>query len=93
MSALVVGPGLGRDDTALFAAARALDRARALGVPVVVDADGLFLVTQSPPLIMGNTRAVLTPNVVEFERLWSRVHGDVAKPEDVGAAARALSKR
>lgn len=36
---------------------------------VVIDADGLYLVQNEPDVVKGNQKAVLTPNVVEFERL------------------------
>jgi ATP-dependent NAD(P)H-hydrate dehydratase len=36
---------------------------------MVIDADGMWLVTQKPGIIRGCTHAVLTPNVAEFKRL------------------------
>ncbi len=40
---------------------------------MVLDADGLWLVTQQPALVTGNRRVVLTPNAVEFRRLAEAV--------------------
>ncbi|MDR3742464.1 MAG: NAD(P)H-hydrate dehydratase [Terracidiphilus sp.] len=44
MSAVVVGPGLGRQASVLDCAAVAIETAISLSIPLVVDADGLFLV-------------------------------------------------
>ncbi|MDR3740415.1 MAG: NAD(P)H-hydrate dehydratase [Terracidiphilus sp.] len=44
MSAVVVGPGLGRQSSVLDCAAVAIETAISLSIPLVVDADGLFLV-------------------------------------------------
>lgn len=35
--------------------------------------DGLWLIAQQPALIHGYQKAVLTPNHVEFSRLWDAV--------------------
>jgi NAD(P)H-hydrate repair Nnr-like enzyme with NAD(P)H-hydrate dehydratase domain len=35
--------------------------------------DGVFLLSKEPNLISGNTKAVLTPNVIEFARLYAAV--------------------
>ena len=40
-----------------------------MDMPVVVDADGLFLVQQHPEVIRGYKNAILTPNNIEFKRL------------------------
>jgi hypothetical protein len=46
LHSLVIGPGLGRDDTVLDAVGQIILAARARGLPMVIDADGLFLITQ-----------------------------------------------
>ncbi|KAI2463276.1 Ribokinase-like protein [Annulohypoxylon bovei var. microspora] len=66
---LVVGPGLGRDPLMQETCMRVLAAARERGMPVVLDADALALVTQAPELVHGWQQLVLTPNVVEFARL------------------------
>lgn len=43
-------------------------RAKVAGIPLVFDADGLWLVNKEPGLVRGYGRAVLTPNPVEFKR-------------------------
>ena len=42
---------------------------KAKNLPLVVDADGLWHLTTSPQLIKGYSKAVLTPNAMEFSRL------------------------
>ncbi|KAI5927543.1 Ribokinase-like protein [Camillea tinctor] len=73
---LVVGPGLGRDPLMHDVAARVLAAARERNIPAVIDADALALVVKTPELVMGWKGAVLTPNVVEFGRLWKGVIGE-----------------
>lgn len=68
---LVIGPGLGRDPVtqrqvkAVIQAARKQDPP----VPMVLDADALWLVQTEPDLIKGYPEVILTPNVIEFGRL------------------------
>ncbi|KEF60006.1 YjeF [Exophiala aquamarina CBS 119918] len=72
---LVIGPGLGRDAVtqkqvkAIIQAARKHDPP----VPMVLDADGLWLVQTDPGMIKGHKECILTPNVVEFGRLAKSV--------------------
>jgi ATP-dependent NAD(P)H-hydrate dehydratase len=68
---LVIGPGLGRDRVTLKQVAAVIKAARSQDppVPIVLDADGLFLVNSDPDLIKGYKECILTPNVVEFGRL------------------------
>lgn len=47
--------------------------AREKNLYIVIDADGLYLLQDDPEIIKGYTRAVLTPNVVEFERLCKKM--------------------
>ena len=90
LHALVVGPGLGRDPVVLEAAGEIIARARAAALPVVIDADGLWLVAQDVGVLRRGGAAhggpaVLTPNVVEFRRLCAAV--GVAAGDDPAAAA------
>lgn len=73
LHALVVGPGLGRDDLLLNNVRGILEATKARDIPVVIDADGLWLIAQQPGLIHGYQKAILTPNRVEFSRLWEAV--------------------
>ncbi|XP_063315890.1 ATP-dependent (S)-NAD(P)H-hydrate dehydratase isoform X3 [Pelobates fuscus] len=67
---IVVGPGLGRADSILENAKSVIEKAKSKGIPIVIDADGLWLVAQEPSIIQGYQRAVLTPNFMEFSRLY-----------------------
>jgi ATP-dependent NAD(P)H-hydrate dehydratase len=82
---LVIGPGLGRDIVtqkqvkAVIQAARKHDPP----VPMVLDADALWLVQTDPDIIKGHKECILTPNVVEFGRLAKSVglDQDIKNPE------------
>ncbi|EPX72079.1 uncharacterized protein SOCG_04011 [Schizosaccharomyces octosporus yFS286] len=73
LHAIVIGPGLGRDEWMLETVAKVIQYAREKEMPMVIDADGLFLVQQRPELVSGYHNVVLTPNVVEFKRLCDKV--------------------
>ncbi|KAK9468082.1 Ribokinase-like protein [Lipomyces arxii] len=76
---IVVGPGLGRDSLMLEIAKAVIVRAKELQLHIVLDADALFLVQNEPDVIKGYKRAVMTPNIVEFQRLCKAA--GVALPE------------
>ncbi|GAB5347430.1 Bifunctional NAD(P)H-hydrate repair enzyme Nnr [Alteriqipengyuania sp. 357] len=85
ISALLVGPGLGRDDEAEVRLAAAL----AAGKPMVLDADALHLLT--PDMLRGGDQAILlTPHEGELSRLCDafKVGGDT-KRERATALAKA----
>lgn len=75
---LCIGPGLSRDAAVLDAVAVVIEEARKQGLPLVIDADGLWLVTERPELVRGYTGVVLTPNGVEYKRLAKAILGDEA---------------
>ncbi len=62
MSCVVIGCGLGRDPSVLVSAAEAMVTAARLRLPVVVDADGLFLLCSNPGLIHGAYIVLAEPN-------------------------------
>lgn len=79
LSALVLGPGLGR-----FALAHALlDQAMAQSRPLVIDGDALHLLADTDRKFSGP--AILTPHAGEFEALFGK--GDGNKIERARAAA------
>lgn len=45
--------------------------------PLVIDADGLFLITQNKSLITDYKNVILTPNVAEFNRLFGENEDEV----------------
>ena len=90
---LVIGPGLGRDVVtqkqvkAIIQAARKHDPP----IPMVLDADALWLVQTDPDMIKGHKECILTPNVVEFGRLAKSVGLDQTSG-DPGKACQELSQ-
>ena len=68
---LIVGPGLGRCPLVLRAAAKIIAEAKERKLPMVIDADGLYLLTlkENTGLVAGYDRCVLTPNAIEVKRL------------------------
>lgn len=78
--ALAIGPGLGRDDRVLAAVARIIEACRKRSLPLVIDADGLWLIERRPDLLKGYTAAVITPNAAEFRRLAKALINDENAP-------------
>lgn len=76
----MIGPGLGRDETVLSTVAQIIAKARTHQLPLVIDGDGLWLITQDPNIIKGYQRAILTPNAIEYSRLCSKLLGTEVKP-------------
>ena len=88
LSALVVGPGLGRDETLQSVAALVIERAVAARLPCVIDADGLRVVMERPELIAGSQWTVLTPNRPEFGRMREKFAlSSTGEPNPVNEAA------
>ncbi|CAN3127518.1 NAD(P)H-hydrate dehydratase [Mycobacterium sp. smrl_JER01] len=85
VQAWAVGPGLGTDETAAAALVFALES----DLPVIVDADGLTILSAHPNLVANRTAAtVLTPHAGEFARLAGTPPG-----EDRVGATRRLADR
>jgi NAD(P)H-hydrate epimerase len=90
MDALVIGPGMGRSEkTQDFV----LDVAARCGLPVVIDADGLFgLRAQTLPRIAQRDRpTILTPHPGEMARLLG-VERDEVQKDRVKAVRRAVAE-
>ncbi|KAG2075640.1 Ribokinase-like protein [Suillus decipiens] len=89
---LVMGPGLGREEYMQSYAHLALSIAREHAMFVVLDADALYMVGKDLSLVKGYRRAVLTPNVVEFQRLSESVgiSPDVPAKERAGEISKVL---
>lgn len=69
---LVIGPGLGRDPAVFSTIRRLIAVCRSLKKPLVLDADALFLISQDISIIVNYPGAILTPNVVEFPRIFEQ---------------------
>ncbi|KAG0242668.1 hypothetical protein BGW41_003771 [Actinomortierella wolfii] len=90
---LVVGPGLSRDALMLGIARFAIQKARQLDMPIVIDADGLFLIQNKPDVIQGYHKAVLTPNLMEFGRLCEAQDIDTKNKDTCNPPVQQLSKK
>ncbi|CAL5395542.1 unnamed protein product [Camellia sinensis] len=90
---LVVGPGLGRDPFLLDCVSNIMKHARQSNVPIVIDGDGLFLVTNCLDLVSGYPLAILTPNVNEYKRLVQKVLNHEVNDEDAPQQLLSLAKR
>ena len=71
LHALVIGPGLGRNEHAWAILEPVILAAVAANLPLIIDADGLALIEGRLHLIRGYPKCILTPNMVEFGRLCS----------------------
>ncbi|KAJ2488172.1 hypothetical protein IWW37_004978 [Coemansia sp. RSA 2050] len=69
LHAVSMGSGLGNDPALHRTVRWAIQAARERGLPLVLDADSLAILGDSPELIHGYRAAVLTPNAPEFDRL------------------------
>lgn len=88
---LVIGPGLSRDPTVFSTIRRLIAVCRDLKKPLVLDADALFLISQDLSIIQNYPGAILTPNVVEFPRIFGQE--DYTKNlNDIGSSVTILKK-
>ncbi|KAI4369617.1 hypothetical protein MLD38_018040 [Melastoma candidum] len=90
---LVVGPGLGRDPFLLDCISEILKLARQSNIPIVVDGDGLFLVTNCLDLVRGYPLAILTPNINEYKRLVQQVLNCEVSDEDAHQQLQMLARQ
>ncbi|KAH9588318.1 hypothetical protein MS3_00005756 [Schistosoma haematobium] len=70
--AITFGPGLGLTEN-VENTTKLIDYCKHSNKPIVIDADALHIVTQNPSLIEGYDKTILTPNTVEFSRLYYSV--------------------
>jgi len=83
LNTLVLGPGMGRNEK-MFGALRAIvHAARERELPLVFDGDALWYVSQHPDVVRGYTKAVLTPNEMEYQRIVAAVFPDVEKKDSI----------
>lgn len=68
---ILIGPGLGREASIFSVITQVINLCRASCKPLVIDADGLFLISQNSNLIKNYPApgVILTPNVAEYARL------------------------
>ncbi|KAI4317763.1 hypothetical protein L6164_025606 [Bauhinia variegata] len=90
---LVIGPGLGRDPFLLDCVSEIMRYAKKSNIPMVIDGDGLFLVTNNLDLVSGYALAVLTPNVNEYKRLVQKVLSSEVNDPDAPQELLSLAKK
>ncbi|XP_042903547.1 ATP-dependent (S)-NAD(P)H-hydrate dehydratase [Parasteatoda tepidariorum] len=73
LHSLVIGPGLGRDKITFDATRSLINLAKKRDMPLVFDADALFYLNENFQDVMSYKKAILTPNKVEFKRLYEAV--------------------
>ncbi|KAI8319595.1 Ribokinase-like protein [Martensiomyces pterosporus] len=83
MHAVSAGSGLGNDLNMRESVRRAIKHVRELDIPIVLDANSLAIVCETPEIIHGYAKAILTPNQPEFKRLCKALGLDAG--EDVAA--------
>uniref|UniRef100_A0A2A4ISC7 ATP-dependent (S)-NAD(P)H-hydrate dehydratase n=1 Tax=Heliothis virescens TaxID=7102 RepID=A0A2A4ISC7_HELVI len=76
LHAIVIGPGLGRLKETLNVVTELIEVIREKRIPLLIDADGLFLITEKIHLLKDfMSPVILTPNKMEFERLCAKTNG------------------
>lgn len=76
LHAIVIGPGLGRQKETFNVVTELIEVIREKRIPLVIDADGLFLITEKIHLLKEfMSPVILTPNKIEFERLCAKTNG------------------
>ncbi|CAH1159753.1 unnamed protein product [Phaedon cochleariae] len=79
---VLIGPGLGRHDNTFEVIENVIQSCRSQRIPMVIDADGLYFVSKKPEVIKDYPAPIiLTPNVMEFNRLVGQTTGDGTKLE------------
>jgi ATP-dependent NAD(P)H-hydrate dehydratase len=79
LHSLVIGPGLGRCPLVFRAVKMIIKEARQGNLPVILDADALYMLATDPvrePILQGYRRAIMTPNVMEYKRLFDSTSAD-----------------
>lgn len=92
---VVIGPGLGRDPETKDVVSQWLEVIKDQRIPVIIDADGLNLITEQPHLIRGYKDAILTPNIAEFCRLYHALKSEqpqkpILMPSDLALLSKEL---
>ncbi|KAK7079171.1 hypothetical protein SK128_000680 [Halocaridina rubra] len=80
---LVLGPGLGRRPQTFATLGHVIEAAKDRQLLLVIDADALFYLNENYDTLQGYTNAILTPNKVEFARLYRAVMKGEMKAEQV----------
>ncbi|XP_076066349.1 NAD(P)HX dehydratase isoform X2 [Oratosquilla oratoria] len=95
LHALVLGPGLGRRPQTFATLGHIIEAAKDRHLLLVFDADALFYLNENYDTLQGYSNAILTPNKVEFARLYRAIMkadmlADNVEPQHVQAVAKRL---
>lgn len=74
LHALVIGPGLGREELIQSRARILIEKAKALSLHIILDADSIPLIYEDPQIIKSYHNAVLTPNRIEMQRMLNSLY-------------------
>jgi len=73
LDSVVIGTGLGRDKLIQDYVCRVIQCTQQSDIPTIIDADALWTINTHLDLIQNNHNVILTPNVVEYQRLWAQI--------------------
>ena len=87
LDSIVIGPGAGRNPSMIQTLKGLILYALEIKKPLVLDGDGLWVLTQYPEIFSDvdfkTQSVILTPNQMEFTRLWNRVMNENRNPSDL----------
>ena len=81
LTTVVIGPGLGRTESRMEETKLIIASLRERRKGLIIDADGLFLLSKWPDVIRDYTHTLLTPNYREFKYLYLAATGEQFEPE------------
>ncbi|CAH8535782.1 unnamed protein product [Heterobilharzia americana] len=88
--AVTFGPGLGITEN-IENTIKLIDYCKSTNKPIVIDADALHIINDNPSLIEGYRKTILTPNTVEFSRLYYSVFS--CNPNNTSDATKCLADK
>ncbi|VDQ14943.1 unnamed protein product [Trichobilharzia regenti] len=88
--AVTFGPGLGLTEN-IENTIKLIDYCKSANKPIVIDADALYIINQNPSLIQGYNKTILTPNTIEFSRLYYSVFA--SRPNSINDATKYLANK
>lgn len=84
---IIIGCGLGRDEKNMKTVVELIGVCRHLKKPLVIDADGLYIIGMKPDLLKDYPGVILTPNAMEFSRLFKNFLDRSIQPATIPKAA------
>lgn len=69
----VIGPGFGRDYLMVKSMIKIIEQIKVANKPMILDADALYIVSLDPNIVKNYSKAILTPNLIEFERIGEKL--------------------